>query len=375
MLRQRAPRNDRLAVFEMASSKLMIIQSLFSGHTIAIRKLVLIIISSMGDRMNYSRKQITGVTLVLLASSICAQELPLITDKPGTFEILGRTDYAFTDCEFTRSELTANLQKIKELVNTVRKNPVLSDIRGFDGRARIYSVDCKENGNYGLPSQISFEFASWFRKKDGTAARMLIEPPEWSLIINRLKPTTGSEFSASRLYGGQKYFTVPSKKETIDKGIDVYGGECFVLYNPNRPPYWLPVTVGEAFACLKDIYKADPNKNTAAYMLKVIEDEYAATPVTEMNKPAYSGGGRGLSRISSDNQYPQVVRINPEYWDRSLPKSSIQFIYFRSVQNKDYYRKLKEEYLQKNSISYNLYRFLELFDMKDIQALVPLIGK
>jgi hypothetical protein len=265
--------------------------------------------------------------------------------------------------------MTANLQEITEVVNSVRKNPVLSDIVGFEGRARIYNtINCKEYGGYGVPSRISFEFCTWFRLKDGTEGLGTIEPPEWSMYINKIHPDEG--FSAS---GTSDRFTVAAKKETIERGIDVYDGECYVIYNPDRPPYWLPVTVKDAFNAMKDIYKNlhDPSSE---YLLKTIEDEYAKVPETEMNKPAYWGGPWPVSESNRINNSPPIVHVNPEYWDQSLPKSAIQFIYFRSVPNKDYYRKLKEE-RQQNDSDYHLYRFLESFDMQNIRALVPLIDK
>src|SRR5665647_907830 len=121
--------------------------------------------------------------------TLSAQELPLLTEKPGTFEILSRTDYTGYDCGYTKAEIAANLQRITDLVTVVRQNPVLTHLKGFDGRARIYNVNCKYAGEYGIPARISFEFASWYRLKDGTPASGLIEPPEWSLYINPVSYT------------------------------------------------------------------------------------------------------------------------------------------------------------------------------------------
>lgn len=322
--------------------------------------------------MKYNFRQIAGAILILWTSNNLAQlepELPLILDKPGTFEILGMPDY--DGCGFTKKELTAGHQKITELVNTVRKNPVLSDIMGFDGRARIYYASCKDKGSYGIPSRISFEFASWYRKKDGTATRGFIEPPEWSIIINKLKPNSIWGFS-NDFSGDPGIFVVP-KKESIESGIDIYNGECYVIYNPNRPPYWLPVTIKEAFTALIDKCKTY-DKITRDFWLGNIENEYTAIPAKDRDKPAYYSSD-SFSHISTNSDHLQIVRANPEYWDKGLPKSAIQFIYFRSVPNKDYYRNLKEEYLQNNSISYNLARFEESFNMENIRSLVPLIGK
>ena len=118
----------------------------------------------------------------------------------------------------------------------------------------------------------------------------------------------------------------------------------------------------------------------AAILKEFIEKEYAEIPegnVTNLHisaeesqglhhKPGYDG---------QDSIFPRIVKVNPEYWNRELPRSAIQIINFNSIQNKEYLRKLKEEYLENNSISYDVKRFEESFDMDDIRSLVPLIGK
>jgi len=71
-----------------------------------------------------------------------------------------------------------------------------------------------------------------------------------------------------------------------------------------------------------------------------------------------------------------VVKVNPEYWDKGLTKSAIQFIYFRMINNKLYLESLTAEALKEdNSPSYQLYRFEESLDMNMVRSLVPLIGK
>jgi hypothetical protein len=321
-----------------------------------------------------------AIALVLLAGlslSLTAQELPLLTDKQGTFQILSRNDYVGYDCGYTKAEITANLQRITDLVNVVRQNPVLRELKGFEGRARIYNLDCKEVDGYGIPSRISFEFASWFRKKDGTPAMNLIEPPEWSLYINQAKPGWNATYGHDTKHG---YFTAPLRKKTIEPGIDVYDGEYFVIYDPARPPYWIPVTVNEAFAAVRESNNNQKDDIAASYIKEFVDKEYAEIPESDRDKPAYFGGG--VSRVTNkpgydgqDSIFPKIVRVNPEYWNRELPKSAIQIINFHSIQNNEYLRKLKVEYLEKNSTSHDLKRFEESFDMDDIRRLVPLIGK
>jgi hypothetical protein len=144
---------------------------------------------------------------------------------------------------------------------------------------------------------------------------------------------------------------------------------------PDGPPYWLPVTMKEVYVGMIEVWKNYRDTVAGKYMLDIVKKEYTSTPESEMNKPAYYGGIQPLSEVSPTDNYPPIVRVNPAYWDRSLPKSAIQFFYFRSIPNKEYHRSRVEEYLKNNSISYHESRFEALFGMQNIRDLVPLIGK
>lgn len=305
---------------------------------------------------------------LIMAGNLCAQELPLIPDKQGSFETLSRTDYTMPDFGFTKADIVANLQEIKELVSIVRKNPVLAEMKGFDGRARIYTISMKDEHSYGLPSRISFEFAAWYRLKDGREVRGLIEPPEWSVYLNKMQPGWTSGFSHK-----PDFFAVPEKKEVVEPGIDVYDGECYVVYDPNRPDYWLPVTVKEAF----DVVFAETGKITDQiqkdYMMKFLNEEWAAIPAEDYNKLATLSGM--ISRVGTNEGFPKIMKVNPAYWDKSRPKSDIQFIYFRMIGNKKYLEQRSNEYLKANSISYHCARFEESLNMDFVRSFKPMVVK
>ena len=310
-----------------------------------------------------------------------AQDQVNLTDRPGTFEILSKTDYASSECGFTKTDMTANFERIKDIVAVVRQNPVLSDIKGFNGRARIHtmSMTCKRPVWYGVPARIAFEFSSFFLNKEGKVTFNTIEPPSWSLYTNDLIPGWSDIFDSK--YG---YFTVPLKKETIDPGIDVYDGERWILYDPERPPYWVPVTVEEAFNAAKEFISREKDQFTASLNKQFLDQEWAAIPASDRNKPAYFGGG--LSRVASshgfegqDSIFPMIMKVNPEYLNRNLPKSAIQFMWFSSVRNKQYMKKQLDEcieYRKKGSGSgCDLARFELSFGMTDIRNISTLIGK
>ncbi len=316
-------------------------------------------------------KKLTFLLIAIIAGQQClaqSKELPLILDKPGTFEILSRTDYAGTGCSFTQAEMAGNLQRINDLVAIVRKNPVLSELKGFDGRARIYStIACQQEGVYGVPSRISFEFAAWYRMKDGSEKRNLIEPPEWSIYLNTIQPFWTSSFSKQ-----PDFIAVPEKKENVAPGIDVYDGECFVLYDPDQPDYWLPVTVKEAF----DVAYADLKKTSDeiqwGYIKQMLDEEWAAIPQSDWNKHATMSGM--ISRVGTRTGFPKIMKLNPAYWDKSGSTSEIQFITFRMITNQRFLSQRTQEYLQANSISYQCARFEESLDLDFVKSLMLLIS-
>jgi hypothetical protein len=311
------------------------------------------------------------ILAVLLVACLCfSKELPLILDKQGTFKILSRTDFTLPQCGFTKAEMAENLIEITELVNVMRKNPVLAELKGFEGKARIYNVICDDQDRYGVPSRISFEFCAWFLNKNGAPVYNSIEPPEWSLIINKQRVHSGANFEPDRAY-----FTVPSQKETIVPGIDVYDGERYIVYNPDRPPYWLPLTVGEAYKKMMAYWSSPSNKNdkfTADQFLKMIEAEYAATPKVDMDKPAHNKGDIGAT---ADPNFPLIVRANPDYWNKSLPRSAIQLLSFRMITNRKFLQSRREEALNNDSISYHVYRFEESLNNDTVKSLLPIIRK
>lgn len=317
------------------------------------------------------------IPMMLIASWVCAQDRQALSEKKGTFELLSRNNYTMPALGFTLTEVNNNLQKITEIVNTVQKNPVLYDIKGFNGRARIYTVSIIEKEIYGVPSRISFEFSSFFYNREGKVTFNSIEPPEWSLYLNDMVPGWSDSFNTKH-----GYFTVPLNKKTIEPGIDLYDDERFVIYDPSRPPYWIAVTVREAFEAAREEINAEKDPVAAKYLKEVFEQEYSEISPADLDKQAYFGGN--LSRISTssgyegqDSIFPLIMKVNPEYWNRSRPRSDVQFIYFKSVRDKEYLKRRLDE-CQKNINSgsgCDLQRFELSFGMTDILNLKSKVTK
>jgi hypothetical protein len=316
------------------------------------------------------------IVISLLITSLYAQpeKIPYLGDKPGTFEILCRTDYSYK-LKFTPAEMAANMERIRELVSIVRQDPVLTDIKGFMGRARIYDISGTQKCSYGVPARISFEFSDYLYSK-GKITYNAIEPPEWTILLNQM---SGYWYG----FNTEKcMFTTPFNKKTIAPGVDVYDNFTFVIYDPSRPPYWLPVTVEEAFAVAREEAKKEKDEIAAKYMNDFVEKEWAAISPANLKNQAYFGGG--ITRVSDasgfgdqKNLFPPIVKVNPEYWNKNLPKSAIQFIVLTMSMDKKYMQSeyescVKHQYYGETC---NLRRFMVSYDEEDIKKLAQLIGK
>ena len=325
------------------------------------------------------KTNIFTLSICLFVSSLAfAQFGGDLINKPGTFEILGSSEFVAKPGIFTKAELTANLERLNNLVTVLKQNQVLADIKGFACRTwffRSASAKCE----YGVPARITIEFCSYFYNKEKKIVYNTIEPPNWSLNVNK---ADGLPDASSSFDSGKGYFTAPLNKKTIVPGVDVYDGEYFVIYNPSKPDYWIPVTVNEAFTCSREFAAKETDEYTASLNKQFLDQEWNDIPSEYRDKPAYFGGG--LSRVTymngsegQDSLFPWIVKVNPDYWDKNLPKSAIQIITLHAVQNKVYLKKQLEgclNYTDRGS-GCDLPRFLYSYSVEDIKQLQQLIGK
>ncbi len=336
---------------------------------------------------------VTSLMLLLSFNSSAQKDYPLLPDHPGTFKLINWNVYTNYDCGFTKAETTANYQKIIRVTDLVRKNPVFTDQKGFECETYVICVECPDKFGYGIPGLIRFGFGDWFMDK-GHAQFYKIEPPSWSIMVNNLDNIFGGNYSlgASKPteetkegFNYEKWKSVsdklrdcidiPAEKEVLGNGIDRYGSEIIVVYNPERPPYYLPVKFRELAEWLIEYWKLYPDKLQSELMLGFIEAEYSQFSEAERDGWAYHNTYDERSPFLKITTIPgpqPVVRLNPEYWNKKLPRSAIQFLTFRRLTETKSYTTIKNDWLKSNSPGYSLNRFLEAMD---INTLVPAIDK
>ncbi len=330
----------------------------------------------------------------IIAANTLAQDEILLKDKPGKFKITTGTlngqgpDPYFKSCGYTKAESDAAAKNLISLVGIFRRNPVLKDIKGFDGEAYLNGGRCNTQLGYGLPSTVKFYFRTWSLRK-GKEVQWVNEPPEWRFEVNMNEKFCSNGFNVSNYSDSynptnpafnaegmnkatlalRELFYLPGVKEEVSPGIDRYG-DNLIIFNSNRPEYWKQVTIREVFSLLLNYYKLYPDKIAKETMVPMLENEFLNFSETEKDGFAYFGNPESISRIGSAKYETPVMRPNPDYWDRKLPRSAIQFIWLEIPKKEEVKRKL-EGNLKAEDGYYYVYRLLDELDVKD---LIPAIG-
>lgn len=131
-------------------------------------------------------------------------------------------------------------------------------------------------------------------------------------------------------------FILPKKLIDLGSGVFLYDGYYtnYIVVASNERPLWSPITAREytnrllafTIASFKESGKGDLEQMT----VDALKNEIAAIPPEIMNQPAYINGNtqRPLTQICSmeEDSTTALYKINPNYFDPSLPRTAVQLI-------------------------------------------------
>lgn len=277
------------------------------------------------------------LTLFLASVLLKAQKsAEFNSSKPGKV-ILNQYSMDVSD-EFHR-----NVKHVAEWF--IQKSPVLANPKGFD--LWVYLTGYWNDkyklqpGNYARRGELNFDF----RMLLSNGGTWTVEPPHWSFEINNTEAGHGTN---SNLPGWDNTKDPESLEKPMDKaaadlndlfrvfpfvrditaGVRLYGGGNLIVFNPERPPFWIPVSVREVVEMKLAYYKLKETE-----LLPYLKEEIAKLTEADLSALAYSGN----EELFVLNVHPeiedkdrenggQLMRFNPAYWDRSLPPTAIQFM-------------------------------------------------
>ena len=221
------------------------------------------------------KKSTFSIVLFFMMPVLCQAQNPseFLPDKPGKWSYSGNIKMPGADY----ASFNKNLSALAEWFH--QNTPMLKNPAGYDLHAVSYGIsndDYNKNAaNYGLRSEMVFAF-QLFLSDLSRGGKWMVEPPEYTFYINNTETGHGTNpnykyFSVSEYDPfGVKNFS-PAQEKAINEavvklngifavfpfakemapGVHIYKESAdgyfhhIIVYNPERPPYWLPVTLRE----------------------------------------------------------------------------------------------------------------------------------
>jgi hypothetical protein len=250
------------------------------------------------------------------------------------------------------AEVVALNKNLANLAEWFHQNvPMLLNPKGYDLDAWAYeSWDDHykmSKRNYALRAEMEFNFQLFLR--DG--GKWTVEPPHYEFYINSTESghgTNGNYPYFDELKDDPKLeraindaatkmnevFAVNPFVKSLVPGVNYYDVESkdfgtLVIFNPDRPAFWIPVTVKELAEIHLQYYKLRNKTEMDRMLIVQLEKEISEFSEEELNAPAFSGHDEHfVLKVNGKGEGLQLMRFNPDYWNCSLPPSAIQFMTF-----------------------------------------------
>lgn len=276
------------------------------------------------------------------AQSESAKYLP---DKPGKWSYSSNIKAPGTETVALNKNLAA-------LAGWFHQNvPMLLNPKGYDLDAWAYgSWDDHykmSKRNYALRAEMVFNFQLFL----SAGGKWTVEPPHYEFDINNTESGHGSNFNYPTFNNVEddpslekaindaatkmnEVFAVYPFVKSPTPGVNYYDVESkdfgnLVVFNPDRPAFWIPVTVRELAEIHLQYYKFKNKTELDRMVHAQLEKEIAELSKDELNAPAFSGHDEHfVLKVNGKREGLQLMRFNPDYWNRSLPNTAIQFMTF-----------------------------------------------
>ncbi|HTY09016.1 MAG TPA: hypothetical protein VMF29_07615 [Candidatus Edwardsbacteria bacterium] len=276
--------------------------------------------------------------LVSRCIAIGPPEAKPVPDKQGvyTFQYLDSdSKEAARQLGMTPAEAAAFKPKLERLAEVFHQNPVVKDPKGIDARvtARIFRPYYwgQRPYDYRYIGEVRVFLEYWFQGKKGLA-KQTIEPPQFTALVNEPEVLSHGPYGQagddkdkeiSEAAAKLRELLAPEKVRELGPGVTLY--RTMIVVSDPKIPLYLPVTVGDVFACQLAYWKLMSAKQPLMkVMLDMVEQEYAKLKPGEKEMPAYHAINGAY--VSSQPNGEAVVRLNPAYFDSSYPRTAVRLI-------------------------------------------------
>ncbi|MCU0607495.1 MAG: hypothetical protein MUF78_08800 [Candidatus Edwardsbacteria bacterium] len=277
----------------------------------------------------------------------------------------------------TSAEAAAFKPKLDRIAEIFHQNPVLKDPKGFDARVTARIFYPYEWGTYpqeyGFVGEVRVFLEYWFEWK-GKVVKQTIEPPQFTAFVNNYQVLMHGPYSQSgegdpaitAAAAKLRELLAPEKVRELGPGVTRYTN-LIVVSDPQRPLY-LPVTVGEVFSRQLSYWRLLVKKDKYMKpMLDMIEQEWATVDPGDKGQPAYHA--LNAAYVSAQPNNRAVVRFNPDYFDRTLPRTAVQLVTIPVPDDMDVRK--DADFLGQGACGYlRLYQLARAHDPAALRALI-----
>jgi hypothetical protein len=324
-------------------------------------------------------------------SEICTQTKWTATpDKPGTWHYQYYTEKGTggfrseANYQLTAAQLTQFKQKLEAIAEVLHQNPVTKNPIGYEATVQgsIYTnwgtrlkIDLKELGKRNVEGEISLQFCP-LSESDGKQGKNCMEVARCLVMINSIDATARGLVRLMETNDINKMdardklgmvFTLPEKVKEFAPGVVGYATGKVVVARPDKP-YWVPITVGELFDLNIAACKENAKKDDNTIMLDMMVQDKAGFTPEQLQMPAYAGPN--VAQIGCEENAFKYVKLNLDYFDKSLPRTAVQ-IFTLQVYDEALYE--KNEYRFPNAAAIDGKRFFEFTKALDGEKLRTLL--
>lgn len=301
------------------------------------------------------------ITIMLSVGRVHAQSTQFQPDKPGRFILQNKLN----KCPgMDVASLTNKLTTIAEWVH--QNNPVVNPPIGFDASVSLSGNLCDKgpkNEDFGIQSHIYFSFHYFYIENGVSHAATDWAAHGTQISINNPINLISSQFTETgfntddpprlkqplekALENLKKFYTTAPVVKEIAPGVRLYAGDDLLVFNPDRPDIWIPVSVKEIMEAKLAYYKIKQEIDSINYektlaewaklnykpdqilrpvIYDLIKKEFENFTAYELSLPAYSSAQDGISMINAHGEGRPVVRFNTACWDRTLPATAVQYL-------------------------------------------------
>lgn len=311
---------------------------------------------------------LTIAALLIILPPLHAQTDHYLPEKPGEWKPINRfgNDNCIVLAE--KAAYLANMISVAEWMH--RNNGVVAKPVGFDAKV-VFNQPCSQVVNnsayrgYGYQGDFYIHFQLFFININ-TGKEDVWENycPNIGIDINNPIRDISNHYDETGFQTGdppqfkqpleralenlKQYYNVSPVEKEVFPGVRIYTNGHILVFNPDRPEYWIPVTVKEVMEAKLAYYKVKqeieeiknrkalqewaklgfvPANSVRVFAYEMIKKEYDSFTPEELKSQAYYKGGEGsISCINARKEGWPVMRFNPECWDRTLPPSAVQFV-------------------------------------------------